>query len=308
MPVVSVVIPTYNRANKLQRAVDSVLNQTMGDLEVIVIDDASKDHTPTVMERYCDSRVEYYRHNINKNGSAARNTGIKHATGDYIAFLDSDDEWLPHKLELQLARIQEVTNTVAVYCDVELKRESGLKKSWSILKKSWDSRRGRDKLKEGGEDLIKDILQKELSVFAGSTLLVDSEVVRSISGFDERFPRHQDLEFLIRVLRQGRLQCVPRPLVKIHETDSGIQPETVREAKQLYFGKFSKTIEELEQSGCDIRSRHQFELAKSYFSQGDFSKGLEQMQHAQPASTIQYIPMLWSIYLGVRSKIQEELS
>src|SRR5712692_9764325 len=102
MPKASVITPTYNRADFLRVAIASVLNQTFQDLEIIVVDDASSDRTAEVVRRFTDELIKYIRHDINKGGSAARNTGIKNSTGAYVAFLDDDDEWLPEKLGMQV--------------------------------------------------------------------------------------------------------------------------------------------------------------------------------------------------------------
>lgn len=125
MPLVSVVIPTYNRAEFLPRAVESVLRQTVDDFELIVVDDASTDDTEAVVERFDDPRVEYVRHGTNRGGSAARNTGIERSSGEYIAFLDSDDEWYPRKLERQVEELRSRSDEwVATYCGFERRHHS----------------------------------------------------------------------------------------------------------------------------------------------------------------------------------------
>lgn len=95
--LVSVVIPTYNRKNSVQRAIQSVLNQTYSNFEILVIDDGSTDDTEAVVKRMNDSRIHYYRQE-NQGSQVARNHGIRLAKGEYIGFLDSDDEWMPEKL------------------------------------------------------------------------------------------------------------------------------------------------------------------------------------------------------------------
>ncbi len=104
IPRVSVVIPTHNRCSLVSRAVKSVLNQTVENLEVLVVDDASQDNTLTVLENLAqeDNRIRYIRNEIPLGGGGARNVGIHNACGKYVAFLDDDDEWLPYKLERQL--------------------------------------------------------------------------------------------------------------------------------------------------------------------------------------------------------------
>jgi GT2 family glycosyltransferase len=118
--LVSVIIPTYNRSDTLPRAVDSALGQTHGRVEVIVVDDGSSDGTPALMEaRYgSDPRVRFFRQE-NAGVSAARNRAMAAATGDYLAFLDSDDVWKPWKLELQLACFRAFPEAGMVWTDME---------------------------------------------------------------------------------------------------------------------------------------------------------------------------------------------
>src|SRR3989442_437688 len=102
MSKVSVIIPTYNRAEFLGLALTSVLNQTFQDFEILIIDDNSQDSTQEVVTNFGDERIKYIRHDVNKRVAAARNTGVANSNGEYIAFLDDDDEWFPDKLQIQL--------------------------------------------------------------------------------------------------------------------------------------------------------------------------------------------------------------
>jgi glycosyltransferase involved in cell wall biosynthesis len=120
MPAVSVIIPTFNRADLLPKAVRSVLAQTYQDLEIVVIDDASADCTTAAVHRLDDPRIRYVRHERNRGIAAARNTGVANATGRYVAFLDDDDEWLPRKLELQVGILADSPRSIgAVYSAFE---------------------------------------------------------------------------------------------------------------------------------------------------------------------------------------------
>jgi glycosyltransferase involved in cell wall biosynthesis len=101
-PTVSVVIPAYNQANYLAEAVQSVLDQTYANLEVIVVNDASTDHTDEVMDKYNDPRIKYLVHSENRYAASARNTGIRASRGELIAFLDADDRYHPEKLKTQV--------------------------------------------------------------------------------------------------------------------------------------------------------------------------------------------------------------
>src|SRR5215470_7379907 len=105
-PKVSVVIPTYNRAAKVQKGIRSALAQTFSDLEVIVVDDGSADDTGKVLAEAFGDRIRYC-YQSNQGASAARNKGITEARGEWIAFLDSDDEWEHDKLEWQFQALQQ---------------------------------------------------------------------------------------------------------------------------------------------------------------------------------------------------------
>lgn len=105
-PLVSVIIPTYKRASIIPRTIQSVLDQTYKNLEILIVDDASPDNTEDVVQSLGDSRIRYIRHSTNQGASIARNTGVEAAIGDYVAFLDSDDLWLTDKIELQLPSLQ----------------------------------------------------------------------------------------------------------------------------------------------------------------------------------------------------------
>src|ERR1051325_11615249 len=117
--LVSTIIPTYNRDELIGRSVQSVLSQTYQLLEVIVVDDASTDDTRDRIEtlQQVDPRIQYVRHERNRGAQAARNTGIQAAKGEFIAFLDSDNEWLPQKLERQMPLFSHKADSpAAVYC------------------------------------------------------------------------------------------------------------------------------------------------------------------------------------------------
>src|SRR3972149_1034912 len=118
-PLVSVVIPSYNRADMLRRAIRSVLAQTFTDFELIVVDDGSTDNTVNPVEEFSDSRVRFMRRSVNEGAARARNMGVELSCGEWIAFLDSDDEWLPRRLELQMNRLEQDVEPTVGYCLVQ---------------------------------------------------------------------------------------------------------------------------------------------------------------------------------------------
>jgi len=105
-PLVSVVIASYNRASLIARAIASVLNQKYRNLEIVIVDDGSTDNTSQVALSFNDERIKIFSHEKNKGLAASRNTGIKNSNGEFVTFLDDDDEWLPEKIQRQLEVFQ----------------------------------------------------------------------------------------------------------------------------------------------------------------------------------------------------------
>lgn len=130
--LVSVIIPTYNREKTIERAVNSVLAQTWKELEIIVVDDGSTDRTDEILRAY-GNKIRFIRQQ-NSGASAARNTGIRAATGEIISFLDSDDEWLPEKTERQVKLLQrtESSGVVCCICNARMLRSSGVVNSFEV--------------------------------------------------------------------------------------------------------------------------------------------------------------------------------
>ena len=196
-PLVSVIIPTYKRANCLPRAIGSVLNQTYQNVEVIIVDDNVPDsqerkETQETMECYAgNSRVKYIMHEKNKGGSAARNTGIKAVNGDYVMFLDDDDEFYPKKIEKQVACLESHDGTWGC-CYTRYERRKGNK----LFMRSIDNREG---------EMLKEELSRNFFTAAGSNLMIRKEVIDDVGGFDESFVRNQDIEFLIRILSKYKI-------------------------------------------------------------------------------------------------------
>jgi len=236
---VSVIIPTYNDADVLSRAIESVLNQTYKNLELIVVNDASEDNTEEVVESYKknDSRVKYFEHEENKGGSGARNTGIKNSSGEFIAFLDSDDEWLPKKLERQISLLkQQGDEWGGIYCDAKVINHDS-ENIFSFSKGSTSNKFPRD----GGKELMKSVFLRKIHS-CGSTLVIKKEIAKKINGFDESFHRHQELEFLIRILRNKKIAYLDEKLARIHKTKHSFSPHFVKDVKLKFLNKFKKEI------------------------------------------------------------------
>jgi len=125
LPIVSVIIPVYNRSSTITRSVESALAQTFQALEVIVVDDGSSDATRDRVESIQDERLRLIRHESNRGAAAARNTGMQASQAKYIAWLDSDDEWLPEKLQTQLDVLQHAAPDVRACYSAHERIEQG---------------------------------------------------------------------------------------------------------------------------------------------------------------------------------------
>ena len=202
-PRVSIIIPTYNRASILPRAVNSVLSQTYQDYEIIIVDDCSSDSTQDVIATFSDPRIRLISHDRNKGQSAAINTGISNARGEYLTFLDDDDEWLPAKLECQVQILDSSANNVGlVYGWMDR-----IEDSTGRLIPSYRS------IAEG--DIFEDALALNIP---GPTivLLVRSSIAGEIGGFDEDLSRYNDADFICRVTRRYHVAALPQVVARAH--------------------------------------------------------------------------------------------
>ena len=202
-PKVSVVIPTYNRADLLPRAVNSVLAQTFTDFELIIVDDASPDRTPQVAAAFNDPRVRHVRHPRGKGPAGARNTGIAQSRGRYVAFLDDDDEFLPQKLERQVRALDAAPPQVGMaYVQAEYVGPDG------------EVQRTLRHTEEG--DLFDELLALRLFFGIGSTAMFRASVFAEIGGFDETLAQGEDPDFACVLARRYHIACVPRILARLH--------------------------------------------------------------------------------------------
>jgi glycosyltransferase involved in cell wall biosynthesis len=189
-PKISAIVPVYNRVNLISRSIKSILEQTYPAFEIIVVDDASTDGSPDVAECIVDERIRVIRCAENRGGAVARNIGIDSARGDYLAFLDSDDTWLPDKLMQQVKLLDTIDDRERTICysNLEIITERS-HKIWN--KRLYDS-----------NESIADYLISDSQAMQTSTLLVSSVFAREIR-FDGRLRNHQDWDFIFRAKIAG---------------------------------------------------------------------------------------------------------
>jgi len=213
MPKVSVIITTYNRAHFVYEAIKSVLNQTFKDLEIIVVDDGSTDNTRQVLEKH-NSCISYI-YKQNKGRAEARNTGIKVAEGEYIAFLDDDDVWLPRKLEKQVNFLDSHPDIGLVHAFTEVVDKDGnpLKKETKKRLKSYK------KAMRIGYTFEK---MSGLCIMFISSVVLRKECLDKVGLFDSHTEALEDWDFYLRFALWYRIDTFPEPLVRfrIHKAHS----------------------------------------------------------------------------------------
>lgn len=254
--LVSIIIPTYGIPKYLMDSIESIRNQTIDQWELIVVDDnnpntEARQRTEECLLKYRnDVRIIYLQHEKNKNGSAARNTGIRRARGRYIAFLDSDDLYFPTRLEECLAAIAIQDQVIAgVYTGCEFRRNGRTYRRYTDVKAG---------------NFLTETLACTFSFCTGSNIFMRSDVVRELM-FDESFARHQDYEFLVRYFQKYDLAAIPKVLV-IKNNDNVNLPKTERiiSIKEQYLSKYDYMLREMNQSSFDYVYFSQYmEIAES---------------------------------------------
>lgn len=228
-PVVSIVIPTHNRAALVVRAIRSIQCQTYPHLEIIVVDDGSTDNTRAVVEDLKDKRIRYVRHPTNRGASAARNTGIRVAAGAFIAFLDSDVEWEPQTVTHQLKLLERYD---AVLC----------------TSPGATSNRYRRKERIPLEDL-----RKGRFIAAGTSALMARAAPLKDTPFDESLWFAEDWDVVIRLAQKYSVGYLNEPLAReIQGTHERVSHTRNMSATQL-------------ESACRMIRKHEHFLGKKWF-------------------------------------------
>ncbi len=232
--VVSVIIPTYKGSDKIKRSVGSVLAQTYQPTEVIVVDDngigtQEQIETQRVLEQYkCCQNFKYIPHEVNKNGSAARNTGLRGASGEYLCFLDDDDEYLPTKIENQVKEFEKLDGSYGM-----------LVGSVKVCEGNYDSMLSGD----FKDDFLYEYLCHEVSA-CSSTVMIRADVLDEVKEWDESFKRHQDWEFFSRVAASFKVKYIEDCGVLKYKYDNNLPKDgkIAEEYRMHYLNKMQHLI------------------------------------------------------------------
>lgn len=208
---VSVIVPTYNREKTIDRAIQSILKQTYTEYEIVIVDDGSTDHTEEIVGRMEDVRIRYVRLEKNQGAAHARNEGIHRSSCDYIAFLDSDDVWLPDKLELQMDKmIKSAENVGLVYCRMKRPGENG------VICPAYDW--PEDVPLEG--NLFPLLLWR--NIIGTPSMLVKRACLESVGGFRETLHCIEDWELILRIAKNWQIGFVDRILVEVNKSENSV--------------------------------------------------------------------------------------
>jgi glycosyltransferase involved in cell wall biosynthesis len=235
--IVSCIIPTYNRQIELKRAIKSVVNQSYKKLDIVVVDANYGDNISKKLKQYIneinDERIRFIDNEQSRrlNGAEARNIGIETSKGNYIAFLDDDDEWLVDKIKLQ---VEALTSDVssdrikAVSCLV------GFFKKGKLVKKS------KFKL---FKNMQKQVLLRNFSIYT-STVLFEKQALLSAGVFDENLTRHQDLQLFLDFLIKYEIKLLDTVLVSYHMDDNQNRPNSTNMMvqKKAFFASIGQHI------------------------------------------------------------------
>jgi glycosyltransferase involved in cell wall biosynthesis len=277
VPAVSVILATYRRQDLLPRAIGSVMAQTMPDWELVVVDDEPSPATEEIVASFADPRVRYVAHPENRGLCAARNTGIAAAKAAWIGFLDDDDEYLPHKLERQLAHAQSCgPGTGVISCYEEVLKADGS----SIVR---------------AVDLVGDVHRRLVrdDLIRMQPLLVRRACFDIVGLFDVRLRMHDDFDMTLRLSRAFSFDTVREPLVRIHAAEHLMSTNSIArlEALQVMLTAHPELREDRR-----LRSRWLRRVARHHAEKGDLAewrRATNQALRADPLS-----PTAWLTRFG----------
>lgn len=272
---VSVVIPTHNRDYILRRAVDSVLNQTYSNLEIIIISDGSTDNTEEVLKELEeeDSRIKSISYHPSKGANYARNKGIELSSGSHIAFLDDDDEWHEDKLEMQIDIFKSNNKIGLVY--------TGKKVIYVNEKKEYSS------ISKLQGDLSKEILKKNV-IGTTSSVMVRKKELKKAGFFDEKMPAMQDYELWIRICQITQVGVVPMEKVNYYN-------DTNKKQISSSTDKYVKALEKIMEKHASLYNKLSVTEYKEMRMRGNLNLAKKALRNNQKKTSFKYVQKALSI-------------
>ncbi|MFA5309348.1 MAG: glycosyltransferase [Dehalococcoidales bacterium] len=234
IPRVSIIMPTYNRAGFLKEAIESVLNQTCGDYTLIIVDDGSTDNTREVVESFNDPRIRYI-YKENGGVSSARNAGIKASDGEYVAFLDSDDIWLPENLEVKI-KMLDAHPEAGLICSDSLVFEDS---TGAVLGTTWGNKKFKYSANptQASRQPLKELLFRSCFIQPPATI-VRRRVFDTAGYFDEALATHEDWDIFIRIVQRFPIEVIDMPLLKVRRHSTSLSESQ----EKMYLGSVAAIL------------------------------------------------------------------
>lgn len=252
----SVVIPSYNREEVVLRAINSVLKQTLQDFEIVVVDDGSKDKTKQVVESIKDSRLKYVWQD-NHGATAARNTGVQNAKGEYVSFLDSDDEWFDTMLEKQYLQYKSDVTVGCVYSNVQVVNSDGQIVPFSKPLGACDNS-------------YKEILKQ--GYMAPTTVLsAKREILSKVGLFDTELPASQDDDICFKLAKSCKVAFIPEVLANMYVGQSNrisVNSNKVANGWWMLWNKYEDDVVSL--CGSQVMAKHYLECLIHFSVAGNY--------------------------------------
>ncbi len=265
MPAVSVIIPFFNRAETLGRSIASVLAQSFTDFEIVCVDDGSVDASAQVVYGFSDARITLLQHGGNKGAAAARITGVNAAKGEWIAFLDSDDEWHADKLTLHMAALQHTPVDIS-FTDCMFEKAGVLTRYTHPVMR--DQQAWAQHFLDG------------CYVSPGATMVLRRSVWQALGGLDERLNRLEDWDFLLRAaLKSHTFSHVAHPLATVHLGEGWPKPASIIAATNAIVAKHARVVETLwgAEAARTLRASAELECAAACLRNGQRLRGAVHM-------------------------------
>lgn len=252
--LISVIIPTYNRGKTLKRTIDSVIEQTYQNYEIIVVDDGSTDNTEEIVKQYNNHRITYVKQ-TNQGAQVARNYGLSLAKGEYVSFLDSDDEWLPDFLKKVVEKFESDNTLGCVYCLTGIKNED----NETILAR---------------KDTLEGYIYKEALaqgyITSPTFLVMKKSCFDKIGMWDTNLKSSQDDDICFRLAKDFKFALIPE-ILAIYNTDGDGQiggcSKRVANGWWILWNKYEKDV--LEFCGKEVLAKHYTECAKYFLNAQD---------------------------------------
>lgn len=289
LPLISIIIPSYNRSDMLMRAINSVLNQSYSNQEIIVIDDASTDDTEKKIRAINSPKIRYQKNKVNLGSQAARNAGIKTAKGQFLCFLDSDNELLPHKLELQYEKFRYSPDKVGVVssdCYV-VDDTNNTTSEWHF---------------ELHGNIYRDLLRNN-SLIDFSAALIKRVCFEKTGLLDEKVRSYQEWDTFLTISKEFDFEYVPQKLAVYHlHSRDMISKDRVKTAEGYTYIVEKNKLAILHTCGRRTMGYHYIESARRFWRGSFYRKALIQYLKSATYNPLQILFPFYNVIIRIPAR------